>query len=123
MYRCVGCEGVLEDVNGRCECGKTFTNHKGKIDGENFVKIPGQTVCGRTKVRTCPLCGWTGLVIPRIGTGCPIHGIWYKDVKEKPKIQEPQEEEEIKDDTKPKRSERRDYRRRGSPHGKKSRYG
>jgi len=82
MYQCVGCGGDVENVNGQCFCGKTVTNHKGKVEGENYVttdsKTSGQKIIERSKVRTCPHCGWTGLVVPRINLGCPEHGMWYK---------------------------------------------
>lgn len=121
MYRCFGCGGDVENINGQCLCGKTTTDHKGRVMGEKFTKIPGQPIYGRTKVRTCPKCGWEGLVIPRLGVGCPDHGVWYKDVKEK--YTSTIKEEEETDDTKPKRSERRDFRRRGAAHGQTRRYG
>lgn len=78
MFKCVGCEGTVESLNGQCFCGKTTTDHKGRVKGENFMEIAGQKIIERSKVRTCPHCGWTGLVIPRIDLGCPDHGIWYK---------------------------------------------
>lgn len=105
MYQCVGCGGDVENINGQCFCGKTSTNHKGKVEGENYVanesKTSGQKIVEKSKVRTCPHCGWTGLVVPRINHGCPEHGIWYKSQGVK-NITQNEEENDDRD------SERRD---------------
>ena len=77
MYRCVGCEGVAE-LGGQCLCGKTEVDHKGRVSGENFVKVDVAHFTGGSGVRTCPHCGWRGFVSERISLGCPSHGIWYK---------------------------------------------
>lgn len=83
MYLCRGCEGYLENIDDQCLCGKTTTDHKGRVKGEDFMKMPGQSLTERSKIRACPHCGWEGLVVPRIGLGCPEHGIWYKDSETK----------------------------------------
>lgn len=88
MYQCLGCGGNVENTAGQCFCGKTTTDHKGRVSGENYVKINGQVFTEKSKVRTCPHCGWTGLVVPRINHGCPDHGIWYKNSEDTNKSME-----------------------------------
>lgn len=91
MYLCISCGGSVENIDSQCFCGKTSTDLKGKIDGENYVKIDRQDDHEKTKVRTCPHCGWRGLVIPRIERGCPEHGLWYKNTEENQPIIEKEE--------------------------------
>jgi len=83
MYRCNSCEENVVNINGQCFCGKTTTDHKGRVTGENFSKIQEEGFSERPKLMTCPHCGWKGMVIPRFNIGCPEHKLWYKNVEEK----------------------------------------
>ena len=88
MYQCVGCEGIVENINSQCLCGKTMTNRKGKVEGENFSKIPvegfsEEKVFRKARLLACPHCDWQGMVVERFNIGCPDHGIWYKEPEEK----------------------------------------
>jgi len=77
MYQCVGCEGIVE-IGQTCECGKTEVSRKGKVRGENYRKVESTPKTRKSAVRRCPSCGWKGLVAPRIGLGCPDHGVWFE---------------------------------------------
>lgn len=97
MYQCAGCEGIVENTEGQCFCGKTITDRKGNVVGENFSEVTDRWVSGKyagekSSRKTCPHCGWEGMVVPRFGIGCPEHGLWYKNTEEKHTVLEEKED-------------------------------
>jgi len=104
MYQCLICMDVLEG-EGYCNCGRTYVDKKHRAKGELFIFLGDRDMNGMSRVDRCPHCGWRGLVVPRMGIGCPEHGMWWYKKEDK---NIPSEEDQ--DETK--QPERKRQRRR-----------
>lgn len=100
MFLCLICDEILE-VRGYCLCGRLNIDHKDRVQGEYFERMKSETKkpemkageFEKSRVDECPHCQWKGLVVPRIGLGCPNHGIWwYKPASQKTSVEDTCEE-------------------------------
>lgn len=100
MYQCLICLDSVQE-EGFCLCGRLHLDHKLRPTGEAFIKI--QKSNEKSRLDTCPHCGWRGMVVPKLGLGCPDHGIWwYKGpeekaipIKKEEKYREEKDEEDV----------------------------